>query len=175
MRELISFTIGKESNHASTHFWNFQEEQLLYNSNQAKDDKTGASDSSVVLFYEKQSGKMDPRVVFVDYRDNFGNFSSCFALEKQAEQAKPDVMWAGPVQVSEQEQLPLSTFHQQLLDYEQYAYGQEEETKTEPEPEQIDYHAAKQAGMSTKQMFEQYYTNQIEKLEQKEEQIDTSK
>jgi hypothetical protein len=49
MRELISFSIGKESNYAATHFWNFQEESLLYKT--PSDDKSG--DSSVVLFYER--------------------------------------------------------------------------------------------------------------------------
>jgi len=83
MRELISFSLGKEANYASTHFWNFQEETLVYrqqNNQHSSDDKPSSNDSSVVLFYERASGKLDPRVVFVDYRDNFGNFSSCFSL-----------------------------------------------------------------------------------------------
>ena len=54
----------------------------------------------MVLFYERASGKLDPRVVFVDYRDNFGNFSSCFSLEKQAAD-KEAVMWDGQVDINE--------------------------------------------------------------------------
>jgi hypothetical protein len=47
---------------------------------------------------------MDPRVVFVDFRDNFGNFSSCFSLEKQAKKAsQQDVLWSGKVEVSQEE------------------------------------------------------------------------
>ena len=92
---------------------------------------------------------MDPRVVFVDYRDNFGNFSSCFSLERQANlSVKPEALWGGGVEVTEQDQLPLSNFHQQLIDFEQNHFGAEE--SKEPEPEQIDYQAAKQAGQSTR-------------------------
>ena len=110
MRELISFSLGKEANYTSTHFWNFQEEALV-NRSGYHDDKPSINDSSVVLFYERVSGKMDPRVVFVDYRDNFGNFSSCFSLEKQAAADKEHVLWPGPVDVTEQQQIPLSVFH----------------------------------------------------------------
>lgn len=88
---------------------------------------------------------MDPRVVFVDFRDNFGNFSSCFSLEKQKKKSESSsglcvqnqddaILWSGQIQVSHQEQLPLSTFHKELIEYEQANYV-EEETKHEPEPE----------------------------------------
>jgi len=42
-----------------------------------------------------------------------------------------------------------------LIDYEQDLFGIQEETKhREPEPEQIDYAESKQAGLTTRQMFE---------------------
>ena len=146
MRELISFSIGRESNYSSTHFWNLQEQSLAY-----KTEK--GSDSSVVMFYERpNSGKFDPRVVFVDYRDNFGNFSSCFSLEQQAKHAKEQATWQGQVELTEHEQIPLSHFHHQLIEYE----GVEE--SKEPEPEVADLGK----GQSTRQVFEQFYQVQID-------------
>ena len=83
---------------------------------------------------------MTPRIIYSDFRDNFGNFSSCFSLEKQnqfdsiqesandimnlqEESKEPGVqteMWGGQVQVSEADQRPLSKFHQELIEYEEY-------------------------------------------------------
>jgi len=40
-----------------------------------------------VLYFEKRStGEMVPRAIMNDFRDNFGNFSACFALEQQSNQ-----------------------------------------------------------------------------------------
>lgn len=80
MREIISLSCGKESNFAQTHWWNFQDEQLKY----LEDRKR-----SVVNYYEtRSSGQLMPRQIYLDFKDNFGNFSSCFALQNQEEAAK---------------------------------------------------------------------------------------
>ena len=101
MREIIQASFGKESNYLQTHFWNFQDEQLKIRSDKLnKDGKGGAENaemvddqrfqaqmqSAAVLFYQqRESGQMTPRVIYTDFRDNFGNFSSCFSLEKQSQ------------------------------------------------------------------------------------------
>ena len=99
MREIIQASFGKESNYLQTHFWNFADETLKTRSqalNSEQGNQGGGLDSEMddarfmaqmqsasVLFYEQaQSGKMTPRVIYTDFRDNFGNFSSCFSLEK---------------------------------------------------------------------------------------------
>lgn len=72
---------------------------------------------------------MVPRAVMHDYRDNFGNFSACFALEAHQppevpdqsgatdrfgnplEETKGDMTWGGNVAVSREDPLALSAFH----------------------------------------------------------------
>ena len=47
---------------------------------------------------------MLPRVIMTDFRDNFGNFSSCFAVESQTQFDKQqnESQWDGSIMVSEQ-------------------------------------------------------------------------
>ena len=54
---------------------------------------------------------MVPRTIMTDFRDNFGNFSACFAVETQThlDKNRGDVfgegdssMWQGAVQVTEE-------------------------------------------------------------------------
>ena len=81
-----------------------------------------------------------------DFKDNFGNFSACFAVETQmdAAQASHGVntdrfgnpleetkdgnqaseMWSGAISVSREDPIALSAFHQEL---NQYAGFQEDE------------------------------------------------
>lgn len=83
MREIIQLSFGKESNHIQAHFWNFEDEKLKAGSGSGGADETqGENESTSALYYEKpSSGQMVPRAVMHDYRDNFGNFSACFALD----------------------------------------------------------------------------------------------
>lgn len=86
MRELIHISLGKHSNYAQTHYWNLQDEHLKLQQQQN------------VMFYELTSGKLLPRQLFIDYQDNFGNFSSCFALEKaNLQSAQAQAGWNGQV------------------------------------------------------------------------------
>ena len=161
MREIIQASFGKESNYLQTHFWNFADETLKTRSqalNQKQSDQaddaamdderfTAQMQSASVLFYEQaSSGQMTPRIIYTDFRDNFGNFSSCFSLEKQNrfdkkqgeasgimgyEEESKDFrmdMWDGQVQVSEADQRPLSKFHQELIDYDEYQNAQYEDS-----------------------------------------------
>lgn len=96
MRELIHLSFGKEANYMATHFWNLEDENLKTHAGQlGQKDSTGLQvdqeaifnaqlASSAVLYYEKRSkGQMIPRTIMTDFRDNFGNFSACFAVETQ--------------------------------------------------------------------------------------------
>lgn len=71
-----------------THFWNFEDEKLKAASESAQDssETQTSSEFASVLYYEQpSSGQMVPRALMNDFRDNFGNFSACFAVETQAD------------------------------------------------------------------------------------------
>ena len=85
MREIIQLSFGKESNHLQTHFWNFEDEKLKA-STEGESNAQSQSEAATVLYYEQPStGQMIPRALMSDFRDNFGNFSACFAVETQQE------------------------------------------------------------------------------------------
>ena len=130
MREIIQLSFGKESNHVQTHFWNFEDERLKANSQEGQ--AVGQNEQTVVLYYEQpSSGQMVPRALMHDFRDNFGNFSACFAVETDSDAAKTSAYterfgnqleeskdgereshtWLGAVAVSREEPIALSAFH----------------------------------------------------------------
>ena len=120
-------------------------------------------DVPVALFHQQKDGYMVPRHLYIDYIDNFGNFSSCFALEKgQKEVTK---QWQGGVDVQEQQQFELSNFHQELINYEII-----EEVPAEMEVDPIQQMLA--SGKSARSIFEQMMPKQ-EQAQVQEEQIDT--
>ena len=71
---------------------------------------------------------MVPRAIMNDFRDNFGNFSACYAIETQNESQAIESnvdrfgnsleevkggneMWQGNISVSREDPLGLSAFH----------------------------------------------------------------
>ena len=104
----------------ATHFWNFEDENLKSQAGAVgQKDSTGLDvdqeavfnaqlASSSVLYYEQRvKGQMMPRTIMTDFRDNFGNFSACFAVESQTHLDKntgdgDSSMWEGAVQVTEE-------------------------------------------------------------------------
>ena len=70
MRELISMGLGPTANFTLTHFWNSQDELMKQDDAQLNN----------ILYYEGENTKNPiPRTMFFDFRDNFGNFLSCFS------------------------------------------------------------------------------------------------
>ena len=84
---------------------------------------------------------MVPRAILSDFRDNFGNFSACFAVEthQDADHAAFDRFgnpleeskggsdqWQGKIAVSREDPIALSAFHQELNAYaDEHGYGEE--------------------------------------------------
>ena len=86
MREVISFSMGKHSNFVSTHFWNAQDEQLKMppTENTGFEDEQPQYNATTMdrvssLYHEQQiSGQLVARHIYVDFSENFGNYSSSF-------------------------------------------------------------------------------------------------
>ena len=135
MREIIQLSFGKESNYLQTHFWNFEDERLKAGGPDGQ--AVGQNEQTVVLYYEQPStGQMVPRALMNDFRDNFGNFSACFAVETESEASAAQTSayqdrfgnsleehkgsgsgqhtWSGAIDVSRQDPIALSAFHQEL-------------------------------------------------------------
>ncbi|CDW82252.1 UNKNOWN [Stylonychia lemnae] len=136
MKEIITVSLGPVSNYTSTHFWNFQDEWI-------KQD----AQRNPVLFYEtKNSQQYVPRAIFVDFRPNFGNFLSCFSRQgltdkkEQVQEIVQSQLWAGQLQVTEQDQIMKSSFQRELDTYDNYNYESsymEEKKQTNTKMSQI--------------------------------------
>ena len=141
-----------------------------------------------MLYHQHKSGRMAPRQIFIDYVENFGNFSSCFALEK-ASKVQPN--WGGNVEVKTTEPIPLSNFHQELIDFEQANFYAEEDKNSDYQEEVEDMYDEEEEekedfvkklmrqGKTTKEIFDIMFKKEQELLqvaqeEKQEEQIDTA-
>ena len=75
MKEIISLSLGPSSNFTFSHFWNFHDEWMKQGDDQLLSNNP-------ILFYETQSSKfLVPRTIYIDFRNNFGNYLSVFNHE----------------------------------------------------------------------------------------------
>lgn len=82
MRELISFSLGPNSNFTHTHFWNSQDEWV----------KQDPDNSNEILYYETSNSRtIIPRAVYFDFRENFGNFLTCFSKSGAGKEGEIDI------------------------------------------------------------------------------------
>lgn len=81
----------------------------------------------MVAYYETEKSQiLIPRHIYVDFRDNFGNFSSCFSNpngtnQHTAQQVKSD-LWLGHVEESQQNEMKQSKFQKELQWIDQIYY-----------------------------------------------------
>ena len=91
MKEIISFSLGKHSNHIASHFWNSQDEQLKVQPEPGGKEQISELEQEIkkgthVVYQELESaGQLLPRHIFVDFNDNFGNYSACFYGKDKAD------------------------------------------------------------------------------------------
>lgn len=107
MKEIVSISLGPESNFAQAHFWNLQDEWL-------KQDP----ERNPVLYYETSSTlQYVPRAIFTDFRPNYGNYLSVFSHEAPVKEEAKD-LWQGKLQVTEQDLISKSLYQQELDSYD---------------------------------------------------------
>ena len=79
MKEIISFSLGKHSNHIATHNWNAFDESLKVVPAEGEKETYNIQEGTDMIYHETLNSKeLLPRHIFVDFNDNFGNYSACF-------------------------------------------------------------------------------------------------
>ena len=104
MKEIISFSLGKHSNHIATHNWNAFDESLKVVPAEGEKETYNVQEGTNMIYHETQSSKeLLPRHIFVDFCDNFGNYSACFYGNDKADKVAIQAANRGQFEVDQPE------------------------------------------------------------------------
>lgn len=144
MREIISLSLGKHSNHIASHFWNAQDEQLKVQPEPGKEQMSELemeiNRGTHMVYQELESTRqLLPRHIYIDFNDNFGNYSACFYGKDKADKQQIQDEYTDNWQIQEQQQneIPLSKFQAELMNIDDlYGWNQEYEQNLQQEEEE---------------------------------------
>tara|TARA_B110001450_G_scaffold88040_1_gene83749 strand:- start:504 stop:884 length:381 start_codon:yes stop_codon:yes gene_type:complete len=126
MKEIISFSLGKHSNHIATHNWNAFDESLKVQPAEGETQTYNIQEGTDMIYHETTNSKeLLPRHIFVDFNDNFGNYSACFYGHDKADKKAIEEQNYGQFEVDEpkNDEVLLSFFQSELLNIdEMYNY-----------------------------------------------------